>query len=350
MQLHDVKSSYCGGMRAAAGVPLLLSDEEDEDHYDGRASGSSHRFTGSLAHEPYSAAVAAAVAAATVSVGSSDAGALSSSSSPSSSLSYMTAQRRQQQKVQRQEERQRQLQREQWKKQIREEEEEHEQEQRRQRQLGEKQRSKSFHEKQVTFDTQSGDRMRLMTKSSRSFAMPRGASARASGGGSRDTPFSAYDQSRGEKGEEREQHGRRKYFEDEDDPTTGTRQEQEGISIGNESDGEDWDRAGASERIEEEEMARRSVREEVEDDEQQEEDGDDDSEGDEHENAQEKSNQLTAFLALAKLSHVEDSLREEGYEEIEDFTDASDADLKECGLKKPEIKRLRRYLPAPSRS
>ena len=74
-----------------------------------------------------------------------------------------------------------------------------------------------------------------------------------------------------------------------------------------------------------------------------------DEDEDEDTNQQDKSDQLTAFLALAKLSHVEDRLREEGYEEIDDFTDATDADLKECGFKKPEIKRLRRYLTSPTR-
>ena len=80
--------------------------------------------------------------------------------------------------------------------------------------------------------------------------------------------------------------------------------------------------------------------------------GDSDADGadDDVINQQDKSDQLTAFLALAKLSHVEDRLREEGYEEIDDFTDATDADLKECGFKKPEIKRLRRYLTSPTKN
>jgi len=50
------------------------------------------------------------------------------------------------------------------------------------------------------------------------------------------------------------------------------------------------------------------------------------------------------FLELAKLGQHESRLRQEGYEEVDDLVDAADADLVACGLKKPEVRRLRRYL------
>jgi hypothetical protein len=74
---------------------------------------------------------------------------------------------------------------------------------------------------------------------------------------------------------------------------------------------------------------------------------------------------LTAFLSDAKLTHHEERLRAEGYcahvisyceptslhvacvfryEEVDDFADADENDLMLIGLKKPEVKRLRRYL------
>jgi len=55
-------------------------------------------------------------------------------------------------------------------------------------------------------------------------------------------------------------------------------------------------------------------------------------------------NHLLQFLTTAKLSHHELNLRAEGYEEVDDLDDAEDSDLLKCGLKKPEIRRLRRYL------
>jgi hypothetical protein len=56
------------------------------------------------------------------------------------------------------------------------------------------------------------------------------------------------------------------------------------------------------------------------------------------------ANNLAVFLALAKLSQHEATLRLEGYEEVDDLADADDEDLLRAGLKKPEIRRLRRYL------
>ena len=53
---------------------------------------------------------------------------------------------------------------------------------------------------------------------------------------------------------------------------------------------------------------------------------------------------LSAFLAGAKLLVHEAVLRLGGYEEVADLAEAEDDDLVEMGLKKPEVKRLRRYL------
>jgi len=50
------------------------------------------------------------------------------------------------------------------------------------------------------------------------------------------------------------------------------------------------------------------------------------------------------LLDLAKLAQHESRLKEEGYEEVDDLVDATNADLIACGLKKPEVQRLRRYL------
>jgi hypothetical protein len=67
-------------------------------------------------------------------------------------------------------------------------------------------------------------------------------------------------------------------------------------------------------------------------------DNDDDTE------TEASASNLAVFLALAKLSQHEATLRLEGYEEVDDLADADDEDLLRAGLKKPEIRRLRRYL------
>jgi hypothetical protein len=57
---------------------------------------------------------------------------------------------------------------------------------------------------------------------------------------------------------------------------------------------------------------------------------------------------LTAFLAGAKLSSHEGALRNGGFEEVSDLEQAAgDEGLIALGLKKPEVKRLRRYLARP---
>ena len=53
---------------------------------------------------------------------------------------------------------------------------------------------------------------------------------------------------------------------------------------------------------------------------------------------------MVAFLEDAKLTAYASVLHENGYSELTDLRDADDVDLGELGLKKPEIKRLRRYL------
>ena len=53
---------------------------------------------------------------------------------------------------------------------------------------------------------------------------------------------------------------------------------------------------------------------------------------------------LVAFLERAKLSKHQTSLEEEGYADATDLAEAADEDLAKCGLKKPEVKRLRRTL------
>lgn len=53
---------------------------------------------------------------------------------------------------------------------------------------------------------------------------------------------------------------------------------------------------------------------------------------------------LEIFLTSAKLSAHMTSMKAAGYEEVFDLDEAEDSDLLELGLKKPEVKRLRRYL------
>ena len=53
---------------------------------------------------------------------------------------------------------------------------------------------------------------------------------------------------------------------------------------------------------------------------------------------------LAAFLERAKLSKHQASLEEEGYADTADIIEATDDDLAGCGLKKPELRRLRRTL------
>jgi hypothetical protein len=53
---------------------------------------------------------------------------------------------------------------------------------------------------------------------------------------------------------------------------------------------------------------------------------------------------LAAFLAGAKLGAHAEALQGAGYGETADLEAAADDDLGDVGLKKPEIKRLRRDL------
>ena len=53
---------------------------------------------------------------------------------------------------------------------------------------------------------------------------------------------------------------------------------------------------------------------------------------------------LAAFLERAKLSKHLASLEEAGCVDAADLAEAADDDLAECGLKKMELKRLRRTL------
>ena len=69
-----------------------------------------------------------------------------------------------------------------------------------------------------------------------------------------------------------------------------------------------------------------------------------DNDDDEEDADEPSASNLTVFLTLAKLSQHEATLREEGYEEVDDLADADDSDLLRAGFKKPEIRRLRRYL------
>ena len=58
----------------------------------------------------------------------------------------------------------------------------------------------------------------------------------------------------------------------------------------------------------------------------------------------EPQSSLEDFLEGAKLLPHQQRLKDEGYEEIADLDEAEDNDLLELGLKKVELKRLRRYL------
>ena len=53
---------------------------------------------------------------------------------------------------------------------------------------------------------------------------------------------------------------------------------------------------------------------------------------------------LMVFLEGAKLLAHTEALKVGGYEEVPDLDEADDSDLMELGFKKPEVKRLRRYL------
>jgi hypothetical protein len=53
-----------------------------------------------------------------------------------------------------------------------------------------------------------------------------------------------------------------------------------------------------------------------------------------------------AFLERALLTEHASGLQREGFREAADLRDADDDDLVSAGLKKPEIRRLRRYLDA----
>jgi hypothetical protein len=55
--------------------------------------------------------------------------------------------------------------------------------------------------------------------------------------------------------------------------------------------------------------------------------------------------ELAALLLAAKLGQHAVLLAEEGYADVADLADAEDADLAALGLKKPELKRLRKALP-----
>lgn len=312
MQLHDVHTSYCGGMRSAAGVPLLLHDEDGD-----RSSTSIVRFLGSSAHDPYSTAIASAVAAA----GASALGRSSNSASSPSSLSFMTAQRRQQQRLQRQQEKEQQREKE---RQHQRQEEEHlnkehqeknEKKEPLSRRFGSNQRPQSFEEPPLDPKGRGANRNK--------------PSSFSTGDEINSRPVSATFNGRVAPGSNRS--------DDDDDQTIK--------KYSRRSKAQNMPKRSVSfreEEVEYYEKARTKHNDE----------GDSDADGadDDVINQQDKSDQLTAFLALAKLSHVEDRLREEGYEEIDDFTDATDADLKECGFKKPEIKRLRRYLTSPTKN
>ena len=58
----------------------------------------------------------------------------------------------------------------------------------------------------------------------------------------------------------------------------------------------------------------------------------------------EPQSNLEEFLSGAKLLPHFKKLKDEGYEELADLDEADDADILDLGLKKVEVKRLRRYL------
>ena len=53
---------------------------------------------------------------------------------------------------------------------------------------------------------------------------------------------------------------------------------------------------------------------------------------------------MVELLEEAKLTAYASVLHDAGYSELTDLREADDVDLGELGLKKPEIKRLRRFL------
>jgi len=53
---------------------------------------------------------------------------------------------------------------------------------------------------------------------------------------------------------------------------------------------------------------------------------------------------LAQVLSQAKLAHMAAALAEAGYAERDDLAAADDAELLEAGLKRPEVRRLRKYL------
>jgi len=58
------------------------------------------------------------------------------------------------------------------------------------------------------------------------------------------------------------------------------------------------------------------------------------------------SERFSLFLIDSQLEKREETLRAAGYAEMADLDAASDEDLAQLGLNKPEISRLRRYLSA----
>eukprot|EP01051_Picozoa_sp_SAG22_P036704 SAG22_NODE_17931_length_296_cov_0.781726_1_plen_92_part_01 len=59
--------------------------------------------------------------------------------------------------------------------------------------------------------------------------------------------------------------------------------------------------------------------------------------------------ELTVFLAASRLDHHEKLLVGGGYTAIDDLKDADDTELIELGLKKPEVRRLRRATAAAAK-
>jgi hypothetical protein len=63
-------------------------------------------------------------------------------------------------------------------------------------------------------------------------------------------------------------------------------------------------------------------------------------------NSNNNTSSFAAFLERALLTEHASGLQREGFREAADLRDAEDDDLVSAGLKKPEIRRLRRYLDA----
>ena len=281
-QLHDVRASYCSSLRAAAGLSPQHPDMYDSQYYG--------RFSEIHSNDPYSSALAAAVISATA----------SSSNGWTSTSPFMIAQREERRKSQQQRMKLH------GEKVVRQKESQIE--------------ARSFKDKKgQSYDEEVGhyeiDKWQgFQQPSKETKTMPRLVSRRAN---------SFHDRGNGTVSIRTEEQNSRSLAHDsnraeENMQRSRDRQQESPTKIEQEQSMHD-SRGSAKKSTEvEEELV----------------DGEDD-----------KSEELTAFLALAKLSHVEDRLREEGYEEVDDFTEANDKDLAECGLKKPEIKRLRRYLP-----